>query len=55
MAALLGWVVLDQTLNHWQILGAVLVLVSVILGQQFVVDRVGRTRDRGRSALPSQV
>jgi probable blue pigment (indigoidine) exporter len=55
MAAVLGWVVLDQTLNHWQIVGAVLVLVSVILGQQFVVDRVGRHRDRSRSALPSQV
>ncbi len=49
-AAVLGWVVLDQRLNHGQILGTVLILVSVILGQQFVVDRVGSSRDRGRSA-----
>ena len=34
MAAVLGWAVLDQRLNHWQILGAVIVLVSVVLGQQ---------------------
>lgn len=55
MAAVLGWVALDQRLNHWQILGAVLVLLSVILGQRFVVDRVGKSRERGRSALPSQM
>jgi probable blue pigment (indigoidine) exporter len=33
VAALLGWVVLDQRLNSWQILGAIAVLVSVVLGQ----------------------
>lgn len=34
MAALLGWWVLDQRLNLLQLLGALLVLVSVVLGQQ---------------------
>jgi len=34
MAALLGWWVLDQRLNLLQVLGAGLVLVSVVLGQQ---------------------
>jgi probable blue pigment (indigoidine) exporter len=34
MAALLGWWVLDQRLNALQLLGAALVLVSVVLGQQ---------------------
>ena len=33
VAAALGWVVLSQRLNGWQILGAVLVCVSVLLGQ----------------------
>jgi probable blue pigment (indigoidine) exporter len=33
VAALLGWVVLDQRLNFWQLLGALLVVVSVLLGQ----------------------
>jgi probable blue pigment (indigoidine) exporter len=55
MAAFLGWVVLDQRLNHWQILGALLVLVSVILGQQVLADRLTKARDRSSSALPSQV
>ncbi|HJV12819.1 MAG TPA: DMT family transporter [Propionibacteriaceae bacterium] len=32
-AAVLGWVVLDQRLNAWQLLGAVIILVSVVLGQ----------------------
>ena len=32
-AALLGWVLLDQRLNHWQVLGALLILISVVLGQ----------------------
>jgi len=35
VAAVIGWVVLDQSLNAWQILGAVLVLVSVVLGQGY--------------------
>ena len=39
VAAVLGWVVLDQRLNAWQILGAAVVLVSVLLGQNL---RVGR-------------
>ena len=34
MAALLGWWVLDQRLNLLQLVGAALVLVSVVLGQQ---------------------
>ncbi|GAB2585303.1 DMT family transporter [Microlunatus antarcticus] len=34
MAALLGWWVLHQRLNALQLLGAALVLVSVVLGQQ---------------------
>lgn len=39
VAAALGWVVLDQVLNGWQITGAVLVLVSVLLGQNLVLRR----------------
>jgi probable blue pigment (indigoidine) exporter len=35
VAAIIGWIVLDQSLNGVQILGALLVLVSVILGQNF--------------------
>jgi len=50
-AALLGWVVLDQRLNGWQLLGAVLILISVILGQPGTFDR----RRRRRSPLPSRV
>ncbi len=33
VAAGLGWIVLDQVLNGWQLLGAAIVLVSVLLGQ----------------------
>lgn len=33
LAALLGWVVLHQTLNGVQLLGAALVLAAVVLGQ----------------------
>lgn len=33
VAAVLGWIVLDQALNGWQLVGAFVVLVSVILGQ----------------------
>jgi len=50
-AALLGWVVLDQRLNAWQLVGAVLILISVILGQPGTFDR----RRRRRSPLPSRV
>jgi probable blue pigment (indigoidine) exporter len=53
-AAALGWVVLDQRLNHWQLLGAVIVLVSVVLGQPGMFDLRRRARRR-RSALASRV
>ena len=33
VAAALGWAVLDQRLNGWQLAGALIVLVSVLLGQ----------------------
>jgi probable blue pigment (indigoidine) exporter len=49
-AALLGWIVLDQRLNAWQLFGAVLILVSVVLGQPGTFERLRR-----RSALPSRV
>jgi probable blue pigment (indigoidine) exporter len=32
-AAVLGWMVLDQRLNAWQLLGALIILISVVLGQ----------------------
>jgi probable blue pigment (indigoidine) exporter len=48
VAALLGWVVLDQRLNGWQLLGAVVVLVSVVLGQQATLDRL-----RGPGSTPT--
>ena len=47
VAAVLGWVVLDQRLNGWQLLGAVIVLASVVLGQEATLDR-----PRGRQAKP---
>ena len=47
VAAVLGWVVLDQRLNGWQLLGAVIVLASVVLGQEATLDRL-----RGRQAKP---
>jgi probable blue pigment (indigoidine) exporter len=50
-AAVLGWVVLDQRLNFWQLLGAVLILISVMLGQPGTFD----WRRRRRSALASRV
>lgn len=55
MAAVLGWVVLDQRLNHWQVLGAVIVLVSVILGQQLRFARVRRSRRDDPAALASRL
>lgn len=39
VAAVLGWVVLDQRLNGWQLLGAVIVLLSVLLGQNLTLRR----------------
>ena len=50
VAALLGWVVLDQRFNLWQALGAILVLVSVVLGQPGALER-----RRRRSALASRM
>jgi probable blue pigment (indigoidine) exporter len=50
-AALLGWVLLDQRLNRWQVLGAVLILISVVLGQPGTFD----WRRHRRSALASRV
>ncbi|HEX6757284.1 MAG TPA: EamA family transporter [Propionibacteriaceae bacterium] len=50
-AALLGWVLLDQRLNQWQVLGALLILISVVLGQPGTLD----WRRRRRSALASRV
>jgi probable blue pigment (indigoidine) exporter len=50
-AALLGWVVLDQRLNSWQLFGALLILVSVVLGQPGTVDRLLRRRSVIRSGV----
>jgi probable blue pigment (indigoidine) exporter len=50
VAALLGWVVLNQRFNLWQALGAILVLVSVVLGQPGALER-----RRRRSALASRM
>jgi probable blue pigment (indigoidine) exporter len=47
VAAALGWVVLSQRLNAAQILGAVLVLVSVILGQTSAGRRAASTSGTG--------
>jgi probable blue pigment (indigoidine) exporter len=50
VAALLGWVVLDQRFNLWHAFGAGLVLVSVVLGEPGALDW-----RRRRSALTSPV
>jgi probable blue pigment (indigoidine) exporter len=50
-AALLGWVVLDQRLNALQLFGALIILISVVLGQPGTFDR----RRQRRSALASRV
>lgn len=55
LAAVLGWVVLDQRLNHGQIVGAVIVLVSVVLGQQLRVGRGRRAQDSDARALASRL
>ena len=55
MAAVLGWIVLDQRLNHWQILGAVIVLVSVVLGQQLRRRRSRPDHQLDPAALSSRV
>lgn len=49
VAAVLGWVVLDQVLNGWQILGAVIVLCSVLLGQNAALLRRRRAAVASRS------
>jgi probable blue pigment (indigoidine) exporter len=53
VAAVLGWVVLDQRLNGWQLLGAVVVLVSVVLGQQATLDRLRSPGSKPTASLPS--
>ena len=62
VAAVLGWIVLSQTLNGWQILGAVIVLASVVLGQDLRLRRpLSRNptraggRRRCRSGAPPRV
>jgi probable blue pigment (indigoidine) exporter len=39
VASVLGWIVLAQALNGWQIAGAAIVLVSVVLGQELRLRR----------------
>jgi probable blue pigment (indigoidine) exporter len=53
VAAVLGWVVLDQRLNGWQLLGAVVVLVSVVLGQEATLDRLRSRGAESRASLAS--
>jgi probable blue pigment (indigoidine) exporter len=53
VAAVLGWVVLDQRLNGWQLLGAVVVLVSVVLGQEATLDRLRSRAAESRASLAS--
>jgi probable blue pigment (indigoidine) exporter len=48
VAAILGWAVLDQRLNGWQLFGAVIVLVSVVLGQAPVTPRSTTESERSR-------
>jgi probable blue pigment (indigoidine) exporter len=54
VAALLGWVVLHQRLNGWQLLGAIVVLASVVLGQQATLDRLQPRRAHQPASLPSK-
>ena len=53
VAAVLGWVVLDQRLNGWQLLGAVVVLASVVLGQEATLDRLRGERAKPPASLAS--
>ena len=48
IAAMLGWVVLDQVLNGWQLLGAAIVLLSVLLGQNLTLRRPAPTSTEQR-------
>jgi probable blue pigment (indigoidine) exporter len=52
-AAVLGWVVLEQALNGWQLTGALLVLVSVVLGQWGAISR--RPGPNERQPRPQRV
>jgi len=49
VAAALGWVILGQRLNTWQLLGAVIVLASVLLGQDLSSRRRIATTARSGS------
>ena len=51
VAAVLGWIVLDQRLNGLQLLGALIVLISVVLGQPAAVERLSRRPSPLPSAL----
>jgi probable blue pigment (indigoidine) exporter len=53
VAAVLGWVVLDQRLNALQLVGAVVVLASVVLGQQATLDRLRRGPRTPTASIPS--
>ncbi|HLL61862.1 MAG TPA: DMT family transporter [Propionibacteriaceae bacterium] len=53
VAAVLGWVVLDQRLNALQLLGAFIVLASVVLGQQATLDRLAKRSRTPTAPLPS--
>ena len=44
VAAVLGWAVLDQRLNALQLLGALIVLISVVLGQPAAYEWLRRAR-----------
>jgi len=45
--------VLDQRLNGWQLLGAVVVLASVVLGQEATLDRLLGQRAEPPASLAS--
>jgi probable blue pigment (indigoidine) exporter len=52
-AALLGWIVLDQRLNSWQLFGAAIILISVVLGQPGIFERRStRVRERRVERAP---
>ena len=51
VAAVLGWIVLDQRLNGLQLLGALIVLISVVLGQPAAVERLSRRQSPLRSTV----
>lgn len=53
VAASIGWIVLDQALTGWQLLGAGLVVVSVLLGQLPARSPDGRRPPPGTDPAPS--